>query len=67
MSRETQNYKDHIADWIFHYNIYRKRWEATTRNNYNELFSGNKGNIVAATTISTLVEVINRKLYKTIK
>lgn len=64
MSTETQNYRTHIADWVFHYNIYTKKWEAAKREHYVELFSGDKGNVLKSSSISTLIEIINRKLYK---
>lgn len=61
------NYRTHMGDWIFHFNIYTKQWEAVERDYYNELFSGNKGHVVKSDDPLTLIEVINKKLYKTIK
>lgn len=58
------NYKEHLADWIFRWNSYRLQWEATEREHYNELFSGDKGHVLRAKLISDLIEVINRKIYK---
>ena len=31
---------NYLHDWVFHYNTYTNKWEATTRDNYTQLFSG---------------------------
>lgn len=61
------NYRTHLGDWVFHFNTYTKKWEAVERAYYNELFNGDKGHVVKSSDINTLIQVINRKLYKTLK
>lgn len=50
----------HLHDFIFHYNIYTKVWNATKRDSYNELFSGNEGNVIRSSNINTLIALINK-------
>ncbi len=61
------NLRTHVGDWVINFNTYTKKWQAVERDHYNELFSGDKGHVVKSSDITTLIEVINRKLYKTIK
>lgn len=52
--------KKHLHDWVFHYNFYKGIWEATTRENYNALFSGTNSGVLGSKDLWTLVELINR-------
>lgn len=49
-----------LHDWLFHYNIYTNKWEAVKRDNYSELFSGDKGNVLKSSRIETLIELISK-------
>lgn len=48
-----------LHDWLFHYNIYIKKWEATKRDNYRALFCGGD-NIFRSSNIDTLIELIRK-------
>ena len=52
--------KNYIHDFIFHFNTYTSKWNAVTRDNYNELFSGDKGNVISSSSIQTLEYLINK-------
>ena len=52
--------KDHLHDWIFHYNAVKGVWDATTRENYNSLFNNRDHGILSSKDIWTLIELINR-------
>lgn len=60
---ETKHLKDHVGDFLIRFNIYRRVWEAADREHYHELFSGDKGNVIRANSITTMEEVLNKKLY----
>lgn len=47
-----------LHDWVFHYNTYTGNYDAVTRDNYTELFSGNKGNVISAKSQKTLESMI---------
>lgn len=49
-----------LQDWVFHYNEYRERWEATKRDSYNELWNGDEGNIIRSKNVDTLISLIIR-------
>lgn len=59
----SKYYKQHLNDWIFHWNPYREKWEGVERDNYKQLFSGG-ANVLRSSSIATLIEVINKKLHK---
>jgi hypothetical protein len=50
----------YLHDFIFHYNSYTKKWNAAKRDHYNELFSGNEGNVISSSDIKTLLSLINK-------
>ena len=52
--------KQHLHDWVFHYNTYTGHWDATTRENYNALFNGKNSGVLSSKDIWTLIEIINR-------
>lgn len=52
--------KQHLHDWVFHYNTYTGNWDATTRSNYNALFNGKNSEVLSSKDIWTLIEIINR-------
>lgn len=55
------NLKPHLYDWVFHFNTYTQKWDATTRDNYNLLFNDRKsGKVLSSSELWTLVEIINR-------
>lgn len=47
-----------LDEWIFRYNSHTKKWECTTRDNYSQLFSGGKGNVLRSNSMDTLVSLI---------
>jgi hypothetical protein len=51
---------NNLHDWIFHYNVYTSKWEAAKRDNYTDLFSSRKENILRSSRIETLVEIIRK-------
>ncbi len=52
--------KQHLHDWIFHYNAIKGVWDATTRDNYTALFSDRSHGILSSKDLWTLVDIINR-------
>lgn len=50
----------HLHDWIFHYNSYKNRWDATTRDNYPALFSGLNEGVISSSNFNTLIEIIEK-------
>ena len=50
----------HLHDFVFHYNHLNNKWSAVKRDHYAELFSGNKGNVISSSQISTLIALINK-------
>lgn len=53
--------KEVFNDWVFHFNPYSQMWNATKRENYNDLF--NKAfskNVITSSKIETLIDLINR-------
>jgi hypothetical protein len=51
--------KNVLHDWVFHYNTYTEKWNATKRDSYVDLFSkSNSKNIISSSEVSTLVELI---------
>lgn len=50
----------YVHDFIFHYNHLNNKWSAVKRDNYNELFNGNKGNVISSSDIKTLLSLINK-------
>lgn len=50
---------DNISNWIFHLNPITNNWEATTRDNYNDLFSNNK-EVLKSKDINILIELIEK-------
>ena len=54
------NLKAHLHDWVFHYNHYTQKWDATTRENQNALFNDNSNGVLSSKDIWTLIEIINR-------
>lgn len=53
-------YEDNITDWVFHFNIHTEKWEAAKRENYNELFSGDEGNVIKSSSVDTLIQLIEK-------
>jgi len=50
-----------IYDWVFHYNIYTKTWNAIPREKYSEYWNNNKvDGVISSRKIETLIEIINR-------
>lgn len=50
-----------LHDWIFHYNVYTKKWEGVIRDNYAKLFSDqNSNDILRSSKIETLIEIIEK-------
>jgi hypothetical protein len=49
-----------ISGWIFNYNDYTHLWSAAKREDYFELFNGNKGRVLSSSNIETLIELINK-------
>lgn len=50
--------KEVLYDFVFNFNPYTQKWNAVKRENYNELFNGDKGNVISSSSISTLEELI---------
>lgn len=55
---ENKDIKAPLGEWITRYNPHRKLYEGVKREHYNELFSGDKGNVIRANTHPTLEEII---------
>ena len=49
-----------VHDWLFHYNDYTGNWEAAKRENYTDLFSNRKENVLSSGNLNTLVELIEK-------
>lgn len=70
---ETKEPKLILGEWITRYNPHRKVYEGVKREHFHELFSGDKGNVLRATTYPFLEELIlktngdKNKLEKLIK
>lgn len=47
-----------LFDWVFHYNPYTQKWNATKREHATELFNGNNGHVISSSSVDTLVELI---------
>ena len=51
---------EHLYDWIFNYNPYKKEWRAVKREDYSLLFSAiNSNQIIRSSDLNTLVEIIS--------
>lgn len=48
-----------LYNWVFHFNPHTNLWNAVTRDNYNELFSGGK-NVLRSKEINTLIKLITK-------
>lgn len=57
---ENKDTKASLGDWITRYNPHRQCYEGVKRDNYFELFSGDKGNVIRANTHAFLEEIIIR-------
>lgn len=52
---------DCFYDWIFHFNIYTKQWNAVLRDDYKLLFSNSTSDkVLKSGKIETLIEVIHK-------
>lgn len=51
---------NNLYNWIFHFNPITNKWNAVKRENYNELFSGNSGNVLKSDDINTLIYLIKK-------
>lgn len=52
---------EHLYDWVFNYNPYRKEWRAVKRDNYHLMFSnGNYRDVLKSSDINTLFEIISK-------
>ena len=49
-----------LYNWVFNYNPYINKWCACKRDNYNNLFSKSSKDILKATDINVLIELINK-------
>jgi hypothetical protein len=47
-----------LYGWVFTFNPYQQVWLAAKRENSNELFSGNEGNVLKSSSINTLQQLI---------
>lgn len=53
--------KEHLYDWIFHYNHYTEKWSACKRDFISELFSNRTSkNILSSSKIETLIELVSK-------
>lgn len=59
VKKQTINNMSTLNEWIFHFNPHRKVWEAATRSNYNQIFSGGE-DVLRSSKIETLVEIVNK-------
>lgn len=62
--------EDKLYDYIFHYNIYTKLWNAIPREKYLDYWCGREvDGIISSKKINTLIEIINKgeEFIKTIK
>lgn len=50
--------REQLYGWIFTFNPYQQLWFASKRENLNELFSGDEGNILKSSNIDTLQKLI---------
>lgn len=64
MSQMNQNLRTHMYDWVFTFNIYTRMWEAYRKEDYGK--DGKFGKAIRSNNLDTLVQVVNRKLYKTL-
>lgn len=50
----------YLHDFVFNFNCYKNVWQACKREHYNELFSGDKGNVITSSSVTTLQSLINK-------
>jgi hypothetical protein len=50
---------DNLYDWLFHYNIYTKKWEAFKRDEVAAFGSG-KAKLITSSNINTLIEIVKK-------
>lgn len=53
--------KEELYGWVFTYNPYIGKYMAVERENYNELWNGDKGNVVYGNTSQEVEELIIKK------
>ncbi len=53
-----ENVKEVLYDWIFIYNPYRDEYQAVKRENFQELYSGDKGGVLRSKDFKTLESLI---------
>lgn len=50
---------ENLYDYVFHYNSFKKTWNAIPRDRYNEYWSNKKvENVISSKKIETLIELI---------
>jgi hypothetical protein len=47
-----------LSNWVFHYNSATNTWDATTRDNYTNLFSDRSNGVISSSRFETLVDLI---------
>ncbi len=53
--------KEHLYDWVFHYNPYTKQWAAIPRDLYTKYWDNyNLEGIIRSSSHKTLLEIIER-------
>lgn len=51
----------YLNDWVFHYNVYTKEWNAIPRNCYNEYWSNYKvKGVISNKRLLTLFELVKK-------
>ena len=51
---------DELHNWLFHYNPYKKLWNAFKREQATPYFNGDLENVLSSKKHSTLVEIIGK-------
>lgn len=54
----------HLHDWVFHYNIFTKKWAAIPRECYQGYWSDmNHPGIIRSSSIETLMDIVSKVNY----
>ena len=55
------NYRTHLGDWVFYFDVSLKEWQALQVKNFQ---GEGRGPILKSKDINTLIEIINKNLYQ---
>ena len=61
MINKNKTMKEHLYDWVFHYNPYTKQWSAIPRDSYKEYWNDtNMKGVIKSSSHKTLLEILEK-------